>query len=184
MGTLVAKARVEADAANPEPEVAEALPVLLDRVARRVVLVKGPGVGLVLLAQKLGSRAVWVARAKRGGLTQGRPEVQQPVRHLTRTGKPVHGQKAVRVVRARLAVRAVVRAHPGGVPVVRRAVAALVSQVVGVLRAVMAIQAPQANHAQRLGVMTGSPKVLQRTSHDWASQSLREATASSLFGSC
>lgn len=54
MGTLVAKARVEADAANPEPEVAEAPPVPLDRVARRVVLVKGPGVGLVLLAQKLG----------------------------------------------------------------------------------------------------------------------------------
>lgn len=124
-----------------------------------------------------------MVRAKRGGLTQGHPEVQQPVRHLTRTGKPVHGQKAVRVVRARLAVRAVVRAHPGGVLGGLRVVAAQVSQVVDVLRAVMAIQAPQANHAQRLGVMTGSLKVLQRTSHDWASQSLHEATASSLFGS-
>lgn len=54
MGTLVAKAWAVADAANPALEVAEAPPVPLGRVARRVVLVGGRGVGLVLLAQRLG----------------------------------------------------------------------------------------------------------------------------------
>ena len=54
MGTLVDKAWAVAGAANPELEVAEAPPVPLGRGARRVVLVKGRGVGPVLLAQRLG----------------------------------------------------------------------------------------------------------------------------------
>ena len=51
MGTQVAKAQAEAGAANPEPEVGVDLPVLLERVGRRAVLVKGQGGALVLLAQ-------------------------------------------------------------------------------------------------------------------------------------
>ena len=118
-----------------------------------------------------------MVRAKRGGLTQGHPEARQLVRHLTRTAKRVCGQKAVRVVRVHLVVRAAAKAHPRGVPVVRRVVAAPASQVVGVLRAVTAMTAPRASHVRRLEAMIGSPKVLQRMSHDWALQSLREATA-------
>ena len=54
MGILAVKARLEAGAANPEPLVGEAPLEPLERVARRVVLVKGRGAGLVLPAQMLG----------------------------------------------------------------------------------------------------------------------------------
>ena len=58
------------------------------------------------------------------------------------------------------------------------------SQVVVVLRVVPAPVTPtvQASHAQRLGVMTGSPKARQRTSHGWDLQSLREETAKPPLG--
>ena len=124
-----------------------------------------------------------VGRAKRGGLTRGQLEAQQRGKALTRTGKLVCDQKVLLVARVRLAVRAAVRAavrvRQGGVPVHHHAVAGLASRVVVALRVVPATVMPtvQASHAQRLGVMTGSPKVRQRTSHVWALQSLREATA-------
>ena len=54
MGTLVVKARAEAGAASLGREAHEAPLVLLDRVGRRAVLVKGRGADLVLLAQMLG----------------------------------------------------------------------------------------------------------------------------------
>ena len=116
-----------------------------------------------------------VDRAKRGGLTRGHPEAQQRGKALTRTGKLVCDQKVLRVARVRLAVRA----RQGGVPVHHHAAVGLASRVVVALRVVPATAMPavQASHAQRLGGMIGSPKVRQRTSHVWALQSLREATA-------
>ena len=85
------------------------------------------------------------------------------------------GQTVARVARVRLAVRA----HQVDALARHRVVAGPVSRVVAALRVVpVAVTLPvQANHAQRLGVMTGSPRVRQRTSHVWALQSLREATA-------
>ena len=120
-----------------------------------------------------------VDRAKRGGLTRGHPEAQQRGKALTRTGKLVCDQKVLRVARVRLAVRVALRARQGGVPVHHRVAAGLASRVVVALRVVpaTAMATVQASHAQRLGVMIGNPKVRQRTSHVWALQSLREATA-------
>lgn len=125
-----------------------------------------------------------MGRAKRGGPTRGRPEAQQQAKALTRTGKPVCDQKVLRVARVRQAVRAAVRARLGGVPVRRHAVVGRVSRAVVALRVRQATRTPtvRANHAQRLGVMTGSPKVQPRTSHVWASRSLREATAKPRLG--
>jgi hypothetical protein len=54
MGILAVKVRLEAGAVNPEPLVGEALLAPLERVAPRVVLVKGRGAGLVLSAQMQG----------------------------------------------------------------------------------------------------------------------------------
>jgi len=50
----VAKALVEVGAASLGPAADEGRMVLLDRVVQRVVSVKGPVAGLVLLAQMLG----------------------------------------------------------------------------------------------------------------------------------
>ena len=120
-----------------------------------------------------------MGRAKRGGPTRGHLEAQRQAKALTRTGKSACDQRLLRVARERLAVRATVRACRGGVPVRRHAVVGRVSQVVVALRVLPVTVAPtvQVNHAQRLGVMTGSLKVRQRTSHVWALQNLREATA-------
>ena len=119
-------------------------------------------------------------RAKTGGRTHGHPEARQRVRPLTRMGNLVCDQKVPRVAGARLAVRA----HQAGAQVRPHVVVGLASQVVVVLRVVAAPVTPtvQASHAQRLGVMTGSPKVRQRTSHVWALQSLREETAKPPLG--
>ncbi len=119
-----------------------------------------------------------MGRAKKGGQTRGRPEAQRQAKALIRTGKPVCDQKVLRVARVRQAVRAAVRARPGGVRVRRLAVVGRVSRVVVALRVLRATLTPtvRANHAQHLGVMTGSPKVRPRTSLVWALQSLREAT--------
>ena len=54
MGILVVKAPLEAGAANSEPVAGEAQPAPLERVARRVALVKGLGAGLVLPAPMQG----------------------------------------------------------------------------------------------------------------------------------
>ena len=116
--------------------------------------------------------------AKRGGPTRDHLEALRRAKVLTRMGKLVCGQKVLRVAHARLAVRAAVRARRGGAPARRHVVVGLVSQVVVALRVLPATVTliVQANHAQRLGVTTGSLKVRQRTSHVWALQSLREAT--------
>ncbi|MEI8401857.1 MAG: hypothetical protein WCG12_13730, partial [Alcaligenaceae bacterium] len=58
----------------------------------------------------------------------------------------------------------------------------LVNRVVGARRQVLVtVTAPiaQASHAQRLAVMTGSPRGRRRTSRAWALQSRHEATARS-----
>jgi hypothetical protein len=54
MGILAVKARLEAGAANPEPLAGEAPLAPLERVPRRVVLVKERGAGLVLPDQMQG----------------------------------------------------------------------------------------------------------------------------------
>jgi len=120
---------------------------------------------------------VRLERAKRGDQTHGHPEARQRVRPLTRMGNLVCDQKVPRVAGARLAVRVAVWAHQAGAQVRPHVVVGLASQVVVVLRAAPVTPTVQASHAQRLGVMTGSPKVQPRTSHVWASRSLREATA-------
>ena len=124
-----------------------------------------------------------MGRAKRGGPTRGHPGAQQRAKPLTRTGKPVCDPRVLRVARVRQAVRAAVRARRGGVPVRRHAFVDRVSRVVVALRVMRATLTltVRANHAQRLGVMTGSPKVRPRTSHVWALQSLLEVTAKLLL---
>lgn len=99
-------------------------------------------------------------------------------------GNLAYDQKVPRVAGAHRAARVAVRAHQAGVQVRHHVVVGLASQVVVVLRVVPAPVAPivQASHAQRLGVMTGSPKVRRRTSHVWALQSLREVTAKPTLG--
>lgn len=54
MDILAVKAPLEAGVANPEPGVGVGLLASLERVARRVVLLKGLGVGLVLPASRPG----------------------------------------------------------------------------------------------------------------------------------
>ena len=54
MGILAVKVRLEAGAANREPVAGEARPAPLERVDRRVALVKGLGAGLVLPAPMQG----------------------------------------------------------------------------------------------------------------------------------
>ena len=63
MGIQAAKVGVGAGAANPERLVGEGLLAPLEPVARRVVLAKGQGVDLVLLAQMRGKRVVRMAHA-------------------------------------------------------------------------------------------------------------------------
>ena len=127
---------------------------------------------------------VRLERAKRGGRTHGHPEARQRVRPLIQMGNLVCDQKVPRVAGARLAVRVAVRAHQAGAQVRPHVVVGLASQVVVVLRVVAAPVTPtvQASHAQRLGVMTGSPRARQRTSHGWALQSLRVETAKPPLG--
>ena len=105
---------------------------------------------------------------------------------MSRTGNQGCGQKAARVVRARQAARVLVRAHLGGVLVVRRVAVGLVSPLVGALKVVPATAMPtvQVSRVRRLGGMIGSPKGQQRMSHVWALQSLREATARPPLGGC
>lgn len=186
MGIQAAKVRVGAGAANPERLVGEGLLAPLEPVARRVVLAKGPGVGLVLLAQRRGQRVVRMARAQRGGPTRDHPEAQPRARPLSRTDNQGCGQKAARVVRARRVVRLVVRAHLGRVPVVRRVAVGLVSPLAGALKVVPATAMPtvQVIRVRRLVGMIGSPKGQQRMSRVWALQSLREATARPPLGGC
>lgn len=184
MVILAVKVLREVRVAKLERVLQEARTVRLVRVVLRVVLAKGPGVALVLVARMRGPRER-VDRVKRGAQMHGRPEIPLRAKRLTRTGSQVCGQKVARVVRALQVARALVRAVPR--PVAQAAHLAAVapaSQALDVRRQVPAMAMPtaQASHARRRVAMTGSLRGQLRTSLAWASQNPREAIARPILG--
>ena len=173
--------RLAARAASPAQPVDAAPTVPHELADRKVALVKGQGVALVPVVPTLDRRGR-AGRATKGALTRGHPEVRRLDKLLTRTGNPECGQKVAHVEqRARKVARVARRVHPEDVLEVLRA-GVLVNRVVGARRQVLVtVTAPiaQASHAQRLAVMTGSPRGRRRTSRAWALQSRHEATARS-----
>ena len=184
MGTPAVKVLREARVAKPERVLHEAQTARLARAALRVMLAKGPGVALVLVARTRGPR-VRVGRVKRGAQMHDRLELPLGANRLIRTGNQVCGQRVARVGRALRAAQALVRAVPR--PVARAAHLAAVgpaSQVLDVRRQVPAtvMQIAQASHAQHRVAMIGNPRGQPRTSLAWASQNPREAIARQNLG--
>ena len=183
MGIRAVKVRPEVRVVKLELGAPEALTAPLGRVALRAVLTKALGVALAPGA-RMPELRVLVGRAKRGDPTRGRLEALLQARRLTRMGSPLCGPKVAHVELAlRAAQAALVRVPRLVARALQRAGVGPANRWLAVHRQVpaTATQTAQASRVQPRAVMTGNPKVRQRTSRVWASPNPREAIARSVL---
>jgi hypothetical protein len=188
MGIRAVKVRPEVRVVKLELGAPEALTAPLGRVALRAVLTKALGVALAPGARmpelRLPELRVLVGRVKRGVPTRGRLEALLQARRLTRMGSPLCGPKVAHVeLVLRAAQAALVRVPRLVARALQRAGVGPANRWLAVHRQVpaTATQTAQASRVQPRAVMTGNPKVRQRTSRVWASPNPREAIARSVL---